>query len=99
MPKKARIDAPGALHHIIIRGIERKVIFKDSQDYSNFLNRLRNVLTETKIPCFAWPLMTRRLKAKSKGKMAVDNIGHLCYLDFNFQPRTDSDGKILQGKI
>ena len=40
-----------------------------------------------------------RLKAKSKGKMAVDNIGHLCYPDFNFQPRTDSDGKILQGKI
>ena len=29
MPRKARIDAPGALHHIIIRGIERKAIFKD----------------------------------------------------------------------
>ena len=58
MPRKARIDAPGALHHIIMRGIERKVIFKDSQDYSNFLNRLRNVLTETKTPCFAWALMT-----------------------------------------
>jgi len=24
MPRKARIDAPGALHHIIIRGIERR---------------------------------------------------------------------------
>lgn len=23
MPRKARIDAPGALHHIIVRGIER----------------------------------------------------------------------------
>jgi len=57
MPRKARIDAPGALHHIIIRGIERKVIFKDSQDYSNFLNRLKNVLTETKTQCFAWALM------------------------------------------
>jgi hypothetical protein len=29
MPRKARIDAPGALQHIIIRGIERKEIFKD----------------------------------------------------------------------
>jgi len=27
MPRKARIDAPGALHHIIIRGIERRKIF------------------------------------------------------------------------
>ena len=26
MPRKARIDAPGALHHIIVRGIERKAI-------------------------------------------------------------------------
>jgi len=26
MPRKARIDTPGALHHIIIRGIERIVI-------------------------------------------------------------------------
>ena len=25
MPRKARIDAPGALHHIIIRGIERTI--------------------------------------------------------------------------
>jgi hypothetical protein len=24
MPRRARIDAPGALHHIIVRGIERR---------------------------------------------------------------------------
>jgi hypothetical protein len=27
MPRKARIDAPGALNHIICRGIERRKIF------------------------------------------------------------------------
>lgn len=27
MPRKSRIDAPGALHHIIVRGIERRKIF------------------------------------------------------------------------
>ena len=27
MPRQSRIDAPGALHHIMIRGIERKDIF------------------------------------------------------------------------
>jgi len=27
MPRKARIDAPGALHHIIVRGIERRKFF------------------------------------------------------------------------
>jgi len=40
MPRKARIDAPGALPHIIIRGIERKSIFKDNTDRANFIERL-----------------------------------------------------------
>jgi len=29
-PRQARIDAPGALHHIICRGIDRRNIFKDN---------------------------------------------------------------------
>lgn len=61
MPRKARIDAPGALHHIIIRGIERKDIFKDSKDYSNFLSRIGDVLLETQTPCFAWVLMNNHV--------------------------------------
>ncbi|MEA3417596.1 MAG: hypothetical protein U9R02_15875 [Thermodesulfobacteriota bacterium] len=33
-------QAPGALHHIIARGIERKRIFTDGVVRDNFLNRL-----------------------------------------------------------
>ncbi len=40
MPRKARIDAPGALHHIICRGIERRRIFYDNADRDDFLKRL-----------------------------------------------------------
>jgi putative transposase len=40
MPRKARIDAPGALHHIIIGGIEYQRIFRDDQDQGNFIERL-----------------------------------------------------------
>jgi len=57
MPRKARIDAPGALHHIVVRGIERKAIFREFNDYSNMLVRLETVLTDTHTPCFAWALM------------------------------------------
>jgi putative transposase len=57
MPRKARIDAPGALHHIIVRGIERRRIFSDDQDRDNFLERLGNILTETQTCCFAWALI------------------------------------------
>jgi len=58
MPRKARIDAPGALHHIIIRGIERKAIFKDDSDRENFLERLSALLSESKTGCYGWALMT-----------------------------------------
>jgi REP element-mobilizing transposase RayT len=57
MPRLARIDAPGALHHIIIRGIERQAIFKDRIDRANFFKRLGTVLSETDTPCYAWVLM------------------------------------------
>lgn len=57
MPRKSRIDAPGALHHIIIRGIERKAIFKDNTDRENFLVRIGKLVSETKTSCYAWVLM------------------------------------------
>jgi REP element-mobilizing transposase RayT len=57
MPRKARIDAPGALHHVIVRGIEKKAIFKDRFDRTNFVKRLGTILSETDTPCYAWVLM------------------------------------------
>ena len=57
MPRKARIDMTGALHHLIIRGIERKRIFRDDQDRDSFLNRLGKILAESKTACYAWALL------------------------------------------
>ena len=57
MPRKSRIDAPGALHHIIARGINRKEIFRDDKDRDSFLERLGDILAETQTPCFAWALI------------------------------------------
>jgi REP-associated tyrosine transposase len=57
MPKKARIDAPGALHHIIARGIERGKIFRDDQDRESFITRLGELVVETRTRCLAWALL------------------------------------------
>jgi putative transposase len=57
MPRQARIDTRGALHHIIIRGIERKIIFRDDLDRDDFIARLGKILGETSTPCYAWALM------------------------------------------
>jgi len=47
MPRLARLDAPGVFHHIIIRGIERRKIFRDNRDRENFLEWLEMLLPET----------------------------------------------------
>lgn len=57
MPRQARIDAPGALHHVIARGIDRQRIFTDDNDRDNFLDRLGTILSETQTACFAWALI------------------------------------------
>ena len=57
MPRKARIDAPGALHHIICRGIERRRIFYDNADKDDFIKRLSAILSDTATPCYAWALI------------------------------------------
>jgi len=54
MPRQARIDAPGAVHHIIFRGIERRRIFKDDLDRERFLEKLGSFLVEGATGCFAW---------------------------------------------
>lgn len=57
MPRKARIDAPGALHHIILRGIQRCKIFNDDKDRYDFLSRLGDILEQTQTACYAWALI------------------------------------------
>ncbi|MFO7785937.1 MAG: transposase [Thermodesulfobacteriota bacterium] len=57
MPRQARLDAPGIVHHIIIRGIERRKIFLDARDYDDFLDRLATLLPETRTLCYAWALL------------------------------------------
>jgi putative transposase len=57
MPRKARIDSPGALHHIIIRGIAKRKIFEDDKDRNQFIKRLDNILTEAETPIYAWALI------------------------------------------
>ena len=57
MPRKARIDAPGAMHHIIARGIEGRPIFQNAADREDFMERLGHIIKDTETKCFAWALI------------------------------------------
>jgi len=75
MPRKSRIDAPGALHHIITRGIERSDIFQDDHDRDNFIDRLGGILEETKTQCLAWALMSNHFHLLLKtGKRPIATV-------------------------
>ena len=75
MPRRSRIDAPGALHHIIVRGIERRAIFKDDADRDHFLKRLGNILTDAAAPCFAWALMSNHFHLLLKtGRVSISTV-------------------------
>jgi putative transposase len=54
MPRLARLDAPGVVHHVMIRGIERRKIFLGHKDREDFLERLAKLVPETKTACYAW---------------------------------------------
>ena len=58
MPRQARLDAPGTLHHIIVRGIERRNIVDDDTDRNRFVKRLGRLSVELQMPVYAWALLT-----------------------------------------
>lgn len=101
MPRKARLDAPNALHHIISRGIEKRPIFKGNKDRDHFLERLEKVLQETGTPCFAWALMPNHFHLLMKtGRTPIATVmrrlltGYAVY----FNRRHDRHGQLFQNR-
>ena len=54
MPRQSRLDAPGVMNHIMIRGIERRKIFVNNRDREGFLERFWKLLHQTETACYAW---------------------------------------------
>jgi putative transposase len=61
MPRHARLDAAGALHHIIIREMERKPIFADDRDRADFVGRCGLLFPETSTTCYAWSILSNHV--------------------------------------
>ena len=57
MPRQARLDSPGTLHHVIVRGIEKKEIVSDKYDRTDFVKRMGELADETGTPIYAWSLL------------------------------------------
>ena len=54
MPRGPRLDAPGTLHHVIVRGIERRKIVDNDKDRENFVTRMGSIALDTGTSIYAW---------------------------------------------
>ena len=101
MPRKARIDAPGALHHIIGRGIERRRIFWDDHDRDRFVERLGNVLKETSTVCYGWALLSNHFHLLLRtGKAPIAHVMSRLLTGYvvSFNRRHRRNGQLFQNR-
>ncbi len=54
MPRQARLDSPGALHHIMVRGINKSAIFNEDEDKNRFIERLGEGIIDGRCAVYAW---------------------------------------------
>ena len=57
MPRQARLDAPSVLHHVMVRGIEKRRIVDDAKDRRRFAARLGEAAISKGTTIYAWSLM------------------------------------------
>jgi len=101
MPRKARLDAPGALHHIIVRGIERRKIFRDDTDRDDFLNRLGGILCESQTLSLGWSLIPNHFHLLLRtGLTPISNVMRRLLTGYavSFNLRHRRSGQLFQNR-
>ncbi len=74
MPRQARLDMPGALHHIMVRGINKEAVFSDEEDKEQLLQRLGINLVDGQGFVYAWVVMDNHLHLLIKsGKRGISD--------------------------
>ena len=63
VPRGPRLDAPGTMHHVIVRGIERRRIFRCERDRHRCLDRLGRAIRVSGAGLYAWCLMPNHVHA------------------------------------
>jgi REP element-mobilizing transposase RayT len=101
VPRAPRDDQPGAVHHLILRGVEKRVIVLDDEDRYRFLARLAEAVALGEGRCFAWALMPNHFHLLHEtGPWPVARVMHWlgsCYaMDFN--RKYDRVGHLFQGR-
>ncbi len=101
MPRTARLDAPGVLHHVMIRGIERRKIFRSNKDREDFIERLAILCPETQTICYAWAFMPNHAHFLFRtGKKPLSRLMRRLLTGYviGFNHRHDRSGQLFQNR-
>lgn len=102
MPRTARLDAPGVFHHVMIRGIERRNIFRNKKDREDFLERLGKLLPETRTACYGWAFLSNHAHFLFRtGDIPLSNIMRRLLTGYVvcFNRRHDRHGQLFQNRF
>ena len=70
MPRQARLDAPDTLHHVLVRGLERRRIFRDDTDRREFVARVGALAEGGAVRVYAWALLP------THAHLWMEGLGH-----------------------
>ena len=102
MPQHRRFIAPDSIHHIVNRGNDRKVIFREPVDYGSFLALLREARERFAVELYAYCLMPNHfhLVVRTASLLAISAYMHFVQCvhacDLRASDRTKGHGHIFQ---
>ena len=101
MPRRARLDTPGALHHVIIRGIDKCDLFVDTADRQRFIDKLAEYTAAGGCTVYAWALMTNHVHLLLKsGQLGLSWLMRklLTWYAIYFNKRHNRTGHLFQNR-
>jgi len=103
MPRMPRVFMSYACYHVITRGNQKQIIFKDTDDFCNYLKMLKKALRENNILIYSYCLMPNHTHLLIEPKCLSDmsncmhwlNRGYTAY----FNAKYEKVGHLWQGRF
>ncbi|MCP3986392.1 MAG: hypothetical protein GY723_18585 [bacterium] len=102
MTRPLRLDAPGCIHHVTMRGVDGRAVFLDDVDRESLVGRLSGILPESGATCFAWAFMTNHVHMVLKtGQRHLSKVMHRVNGGFvsHFNARHGRRGYLFQSRF
>jgi len=102
MARHLRVEYPGAIYHITVRGVERRSIFQGDEDRMRFLGRLEVGVADHGVRLYLWCLMSNHahlLVETPRGNISAFMHGVLTAYTVYFNRRHGRVGHLFQGRF